>query len=158
MVHYLENSGEGLPFYIRRLKEWAAPLNLTWAEHLAPHDIKVREFSSGKSRVETARELGFRFRPVAKHSLEDGIEAVRNFLPRCWFDVEACDRGIDALTGYRKEWDSARACFRNHPVHDWCSHGADAFRTLVWGLKKNASEKKKAQPQQYSDAEYSPFS
>lgn len=135
ILDYYENSGEGLPHYIRVLKDWANDHNIVYGKHFAPHDIEVREFSSGKSRLETARKLGIKLRPVKKHDVQDGIEQVRNILPRCWFDKSRCHHGINALKSYRKEWDELRNTFKTRPLHDWACHGADAFRYLAWGFK-----------------------
>jgi hypothetical protein len=132
IIDYYENSGEGLAHYIKTLRE----RDYVYGRHFAPWDIEVREFTSGRSRIETARELGIRFTTVSQHSREDGIEAVRNLLPQCWFDEKKCERGIDALKSYRKEFDSKRRVYTNQPVHDWASHGADAFRTFAMGHKR----------------------
>lgn len=142
IVDYYENSGEGLPFYIRILKQWSDDYNIVYGKHYAPHDIRVKEFSSGKSRYETARELGIRFTIVPRHSIEDGINQVRNLLPRCWFDKDRCHKGINALKSYKKEFDDRRQTFKPTPLHDWASHAADAFRYLAWGFKD--AKKKKA--------------
>ena len=135
ILDYYESSGEGLPYYIRMLKEWAVDNNIVYGKHFAPHDIKVKELSSGKSRIETARKLGIKFTVVQKHDLLDGIEQVRNFLPRCWFDRNRCYDGINALKSYRKEFDALRNTFKPKPLHDWSSHAADAFRYLAWGFR-----------------------
>jgi phage terminase large subunit len=143
VVNYYENSGEGLPHYARHLNVWANQKDVTYGKHYAPHDIKVRELGTGKSRLETARGLGLKFTTVKKLSIIDGIEAVRNILNRCWFSKGTCYAGIEALKGYHKEFDSSRGVFRKTPVHDKNSHGADAFRTLAVGLKQPSFGKRK---------------
>ena len=122
---------------------WANQKDVTYGKHYAPHDIKVRELGTGKSRLETARGLGLKFTTVKKLSIIDGIEAVRNILNRCWFSKGTCYAGIEALKGYHKEFDSSRGVFRKTPVHDKNSHGADAFRTLAVGLKQPSFGKRK---------------
>jgi len=114
----------------RRLDGWNAINDLNFA----PHDINVREYSTGQTRISIAAKLGWRFTPVSKISREDGIEAVRQLLPRLAIDDTHCDRGIRALKSYRKEYDEDNKCYRSTPVHDWASHGADAMRTLAVGL------------------------
>ena len=52
-------------------------------------------------------------------------------LPRCWFDAEKCEVGIEALTFYRKTYNEKMQEFTGTPVRDWSSHGADAFRWLA---------------------------
>jgi hypothetical protein len=59
----------------------------------------------------------------------DGINATRRYIDRCWFDKDKCKRGLETLTQYRREYDEKLRSFRVSPLHDWTSHGADAFRT-----------------------------
>ena len=132
LIDYYENTGEGMNFYIKLLKEKP----YIYGTHYAPHDIKVRELTTGKSRLETSKSLGIDFEVVAKLSLEDGIEASRNILNRCWFDKNKCEKGLSALRSYHKEWDEEHQVFKLKPLHDWSSHGADAFRTLAVGFKE----------------------
>jgi hypothetical protein len=73
-------------------------------------------------------------------SIEDGIEAGRNILSRCWFDKTRCHKGLNALKSYHKEWDEKNKVYRPHPEHDWSSHGADAFRTFAVSYKKPYQE------------------
>jgi hypothetical protein len=44
------------------------------------------------------------------------------------------------LSHCRCEWDARREAFRARPLHDWSSHGADAFRYLAMGLRKARDE------------------
>ena len=131
-IDYYESSGEGLPHYVKYLREKP----YVYGRHFAPHDIKVRELATGKSRLETAKSLGINFEIAPKLEIEDGIEAVRNTLNRCWFDVKKCERGLSALRSYHKEWDEDNQVFKSHPEHDWSSHGADALRTFAVGWRE----------------------
>lgn len=127
VIDYLEESGEGLPYYAKRLKEE----RYIYGKHFFPWDMKVKEFGSGEVRADTAWKLGIRPQHVApKLSVHDGIDATRKLLPTCYFDRAKCEKGIYALQSYHKEWDEKRGEYRQSPVHDWSSHGADAFRTL----------------------------
>lgn len=127
IIDYLEAEGEGLAYYYDELNKKGYP----YKEHYAPHDIQVRELGTGQSRLETARKLGINFTVVPNISIDDGIQAVRKILPNCWFDSEKCKRGLDALYNYHKEYDEKRKIYKNHPDHDWSSHGADSFRYLA---------------------------
>lgn len=127
IIDYYETSGEGLSHYVKVLQD----KGYVYGEHYAPHDIEVRELSSGKSRKETAQSLGIRFQVAPKLSIEDGIDAARNILSQCWFDKTKCERGLNALKSYHKEWDEENKTYRNHPEHDWSSNGSDAFRYLA---------------------------
>jgi hypothetical protein len=131
IIDFYENNGEGLPHYIKVLSQ----KDYIYDRHYAPHDIEVRELTSGKARIDVARSLGIRFTVVKQHCVEDGIESVRNLLPRCWFNYDRCERGVEALRQYRKDFDEKKRVFRDKPMHDWSSHAADAFRYLAWGLR-----------------------
>lgn len=131
MVAYYENNNESLQHYINWLADLRDKYNFTYEGHYAPHDIQVRELSSGRSRLEIARTMGIKFRVVKNSSVADGIEAGRNIISRCWFDSERCKDGIKALRNYRKEFDEKKNTFKTQPLHDWASHGADAFRMFA---------------------------
>lgn len=153
---YYEASGEGIAHYARILDEKARKNNYTFGTHFGPHDLMQRDIGTAKTRLDTARELGIRFTVVPKAEVEDGIEAVRQLLPRCWFDEKRCDRAIQALKSYRKEWDERLQVYRSKPLHDWSSHAADAFRYLALGLKNRAPSKDRP-TQEYASQDYDPF-
>jgi phage terminase large subunit len=52
-------------------------------------------------------------------------------LPRCYFDEVKAKSGIEALMHYKRDYNSRINEFKATPVHDWASHGADAFRYLA---------------------------
>lgn len=133
IIDYYENSGEGLRHYMKVLKD----RGYEYGEHWGPHDIENREFAAdAKSRKELAREgyeidgqmYSINFRVVPKAGIDTGIESAREILPKCVFDEEKCSEGISHLEGYRKEWDDKRGCWKDKPLHDATSHGADSFR------------------------------
>lgn len=134
LIDYYAAQGEGLAHYAQVLQQ----RGYVYGEHLAPHDIEVRELGTGKSRLEVARRLGIRFRIVPRLGLEDGIQAARALFPRCWFDQQRCGPGLDGLRHYRRDYHQRLGEFKATPVHDWASHPADAFRYLALGLKQTA--------------------
>ena len=158
VIDYYEASGEGLAHYANLLKGkkdgYERFADYIFGTHWAPHDIEARELGSGKSRIETARGLGIKFRVVPRHNVEDGIEAVRNVLPTVWFDEKRCDRGIECLRSYRKEWDDRLKVYRDNPLHDWSSHGADAFRMFAWSRKDKSRHKGERQTKAVDDFNY----
>ncbi len=119
--------GTGLPTMVKDLQR----MDYQWGRHFAPHDIKVRELGTGKSRYEVAQDLGLTFDVVKNLPLMDGIEATRSMLKRSVFDEEACAQLVEALKQYRTEWDDKLRCFKNNPLHDWTSHFADAVRMFA---------------------------
>jgi hypothetical protein len=128
-IDYLESSNVGLDWYIAELRK--KPYNYT--QHFAPHDIEAREYTSGVSRLNTARKMGINFTVVPQDKVDDGIDQVRRLLKNCWFDEEKCKRGVECLKNYKKVWDERLQTYREIPLHDWSSHGADAFRQFAMG-------------------------
>tara|TARA_Y100000022_G_scaffold48483_1_gene40987 strand:+ start:302 stop:1561 length:1260 start_codon:yes stop_codon:yes gene_type:complete len=132
LIDYYENSGVGLDHYAKVLHE----KGYHYESHILPHDVKVKELGTGKSRLETLDNLGVRNIEIApKLSVDDGVQASRSMLNKCWFDEEKCERGIEALLQYRREFDEKLKSWRGRPLHDWTSHGADSFRYLAVGYR-----------------------
>lgn len=138
LIDYYENSGEGLEHYAKVLRD----KGYDYGQHYAPHDIDNRDFSNkGLTRKQIAlngfdldndgRKYSLRLNVVPKLSVEDGINHARKMLDRCVFDKDKCEHGIKCLESYRKEWNDKLGCFRDKPLHDWASDGADAFRYLA---------------------------
>lgn len=156
LIDYYEANGQGLAHYKQVLNERA----YAYGTHWAPHDIAVREMSTGRSRLEAARQLGINFQVAPKvNSLEDGVHATRMLLPRCFFDSEKCRRGIEALQHYRWDFNSRINDFTHLPVHDWASHGADAFRGMAYRHltpKYRSPEQLKAAALRKSQHDYDP--
>lgn len=96
-----------------------------------PHDARVIEWGSGRTRVESMQAMGLNPRVVPDASKLDGINAARKTLARAVFHPRCEDPGLAALEQYRREWDDDRKTFKADAVHDWTSHLADAFRYLA---------------------------
>jgi phage terminase large subunit len=109
-----------------------------------PHDARVREFGSGRTRIEAMLSLGRKPRVVPAHTLMDGINAARQTIPLAYFDAARCGKGIEALREYKAEWDDELRTFKKTPLHNWASHAADAFRYLAmaWREPMVATEEK----------------
>lgn len=136
VIDYLEASGESLEYYVREVQ--AKPYLYMSGGHILPHDARVRELGSGKSRIQTLWDLGFdAWVPPKKASFEDGIQAARTLLssPRIFFHRDNCAKGLDSLRNYAKDYDEKLQVYRKGPRHDWASHGADAFRYLALELR-----------------------
>lgn len=133
IVDYHEGAGVGLDEYARVLDERKRERKWIYGKHYFPHDLAHRELSTGLSRVDTLTGLGIEPEVVEQHSVMDGINATRRMLDRTWIDETRCERGLNALRNYRREWDDRLKMFRDNPLHDWSSHGADALRTFAAG-------------------------
>ena len=137
VIDYYENNGESLAHYANVLQD----RGYKYARHFAPHDIAVRELSSGVSRMETARKFGIQFdRIPTNKDLMGGIENTREMLSYCWFDECKTEKGRKCLEAYKKEWDEKHGCYKTQPLHDWSSHAADAFRTAAQAWKMGMAQ------------------
>lgn len=121
------SSGAGVDHYaeICRSKPWPR------GNDYVPHDAKVKEWGTGRTRTETMQSLGLNPTLVPLASKMDGIQAVRSTLKRCVFHTRCEDVGIAALEQYRREWDDEKKTFKASEVHDWTSHLADAARYMA---------------------------
>jgi phage terminase large subunit len=142
IIDCYSNSGEGIAFYINKLTEGHRS-QYSYGNHYAPHDIEARDFSTGRTRRETATSLGLRFNVVPKLSIEDGIEAVRSILSRIWWNEDDNTQYlIEAARQYKKDWDDKRRCFNDKPYHDWTSDFMDALRYLAISMRREDSRRK----------------
>lgn len=134
MIDYFEWNNEGLDFYARYLKEKP----YVYGKHYMPHDVEVRELGTGKRRKDVAESLGMR--PVITvprvPNQAEGIQAVRNILPRVWFDKDKCNPGLRALKAYHPEYNEKLDKYNDYPAHDWSSHGTKAFETFARGYEE----------------------
>jgi phage terminase large subunit len=130
VIDFYQNSGKGLDHYARVLQE----KGYLYGHHLLPHDIRIRELGTGRSRFETLLSLGLEPLIVPDHSIADGIAGVRSIIPIAWFDEEKCELGIDALRSYHVQTAATGATVRDAPAHTWASHAADAMRYFAMGL------------------------
>lgn len=130
IIDSYENNDEGIQHYANVLNQKPYSYNT----HLGPWDLKKREFGSGQSILQTAMSHGITFQVVPKVGIADGIQAVRNTLPKCKIDEINCEDFIEAIEHYRKDYDEKRQVYKDKPLHDWSSHYADAMRYLSVGM------------------------
>ena len=135
LLDYYENHGVGLDHYVK----WIKDNDYLKAEHILPHYVRFRELGTGKSRLEMLEESGLQVKIAPRMGLDDGIQAVRRLLPRCWFNVPKVQTGLNCLRNYRRDYDEKRKIFFERPLHDWSSHGSDSFRYLALGLDEGHS-------------------
>ncbi len=140
LIHYYENSGEGISHYTNYLKEQHEKRGFIYGKHYGPHDLENRDWANeAVKRFKVAKKLGVKFEVVPRVSIKmDAIEATRNFLNMTWIDSEYCERGIQCLDNYRKEWDERRSTWRDTPLHNWASNGADSLMQGAMGFKPSS--------------------
>lgn len=131
VLDHIEDHGKPLPHYVAELnaRGWRG------GKDFVPHDARVRDLGTGRTRLETLAGMGRNPVLVPIHPVDDGINAVRQMLPRMRFDRTRCADGIEALRQYRSEFDDKTQAFKRQPRHDWTSHTADAMRYGAMGYR-----------------------
>lgn len=139
-------NGAGVDHYAEIVEERRKAHGWMDGYDYVPHDARVKEWGTGKTRVETMQSLGLRPRVIPLAGKLDGINAVRNTLPRCIFHPRTEEEGMLALEQYRREWDDDKKTFKANEIHDWSSHLSDAFRylALAWQEAPRQIEEKPA--------------
>lgn len=123
-IDYEEAHSQALDYYFDLLRYKGYKYDTIWL----PHDAKAKSLQTGRSTVEQFILEKFPVRLGPKLGIQHGIDAARVVLPLCWFDRVKCRDGIEALRAYRRSYDEVRKVFSDDPLHDWASHGSDAFR------------------------------
>ena len=140
-IDYYENSQEGLEHYVTVLKEREKQFKYDYGRMIAPFDIRVTEWGSGKRRLEQALSYGLAFEIAPDVGLLDGIEVGRRMFKDCWFDKTRCIDGIQALSAYRKEWNDKTGDWSSTPLKDKNAHGADGYRYLAISRSPGSTNK-----------------
>jgi hypothetical protein len=142
MIDYYEKSNEGFPHFAKVLQD----KGYVYGKHFMPHDVRARELATGKTRLETAEShLGKdKISVVPNIGVQDGIDAGRSLFNRLWVDSTKCHEWITLIPQYTKDYDEDRKIFKNTPLHDWTSHGADMYRYAAIVIDKMTNEKSQA--------------
>jgi len=136
-IYYLEDSGEGVAHYVAELRRLADEQGWQYGKHIGPHDLDTSHWVlPGREKIkDVAYSLGISFQIVPRvHNKNDAIEAARNWLGLSFIDEQNCAQGIRCLDNYSKQWDESRGHYKAEPLHNWASHGADAYMTGACGF------------------------
>jgi len=131
IIDYEEETGTT----VRQWLEILAARGYSYDKLWMPHDARARTFATERSTLEQFLAAGFNVDIVPRLSVQHGIDAARLILPKCYFHPR-CMPGIEALRAYRRSFNEKTKAFSNQPLHDWSSHGADAFRYLCLTAKE----------------------
>jgi len=145
LIDYYETSGQEIAHYVKHLQS----KDYVYGDHYVPHDASKTSLQTGRSMLETMRNLGLRPQILPREPVLDGINAVRHLLPSCWFDEKRCHRGIDALCNYEKKWDAKNKVFQQKPLHNWASNGADAFRYMAMASRRLSNTRNEVKLDRY---------
>ncbi len=139
-IDYFETSGQGVEEIVAQaLPELVDPakrmsdrdVQYRYGRHFLPHDVKVREWGAGRSRLVTLQEHGVKPINIGIASgPAERINASRKVLPMAFFNKATCSIGLKRLRAYSRRFNKSMETYSG-PVHDENSHGADAFGELA---------------------------
>jgi phage terminase large subunit len=138
LLRYFEDSQQTISYYMAKLQSFGYVYDTIWL----PHDAKAKSLGTGKSIEEIVRATGMKVQILDRVPVNDSINAARTIFPKCYFDRQNTEEGLQCLRHYRYDVDPDTKMFSAKPLHDEYSHGADAFRYI--GLMIN--EPRKAPP------------
>ena len=145
IIDYHSSNGQPVAYYTGVIQSKPYVYDTHWL----PHDARAKTLASGgKSIIEQmATKIPLEtMRIVPMLSLQDGIQAGRLALTRAWFDAEKTNELVECLRQYQRLYDEDKKTFRDKPLHDWASHGADAFRMLAVAWTEEHKEVMKEKP------------
>lgn len=129
VLDYIEGQGQVLAYYLKELRK----RGYEDAVCFLPHDGVNENNITGKRYEDHLREGGFDVTVIknqGKGAAMMRVEAVRRILPQVWFNADTTEAGRDALGSYHEKMDEERNVGLG-PLHDWASHGADAFGLMA---------------------------
>jgi phage terminase large subunit len=134
LIDYYSNQLQPLQHYMQVLQGKGYIYGTDWL----PHDARAKSLATGRSVEEIMLSMGRKVQITPNLSLFDGINAARTIFNRCYFDKDKCSEGLQALRHYRYDIDPESKQLSGKPLHDWASHGADAFRYFALSIGDDA--------------------
>lgn len=152
IIHYYQNCLTGMPHYAeylmgttkvkKAIPDFTSKKDIEgifaekgWikGQDIFPHDAKVIEWGSDRSRVEQLIKVGLNPAQARDMTLWDGINAARATIGLTEFDEAGVGvTGLKVMKLYKWEWDELKGGFKTGTErHDIYSHGAAAFRYLA---------------------------
>ncbi|MBR2314673.1 MAG: hypothetical protein IKA55_07450 [Akkermansia sp.] len=142
--HYAANQLP-LEHFAGKIREWELSYGAI-AAHFLPHDAAHRD-PHGHSYVESLAREGIHAVRVVPRTPDiwRGINSLRGVLKQSWFHRDTLQQrvnprgekepsGLSCLERYRTAPAGASGTYRETPVHDACSHSADAARMFAEAL------------------------
>lgn len=144
MIACYANRDEGMEHYINWLHDFRDKYSVRFEEHLAPHDIAVRDLMTNQSRLDVAKSMGIKFKLVERcKSKRESINALKLLFPRIWIDKVRCDTdlkgntgdlaqktGLKGLKALRREWDHDNEVFKDETGPKWATNFTDSIQQM----------------------------
>lgn len=140
LIRYMEDDHQTISHYLMESQKFGYVYDTDWM----PHDVEQEQLAAnGKSIKDIMIAAGCKIRVLPKVPVAESINAARTIFNTCWFDRENAADGIQCLRHYQYEVDPDTKQRSKQPLHNWASHGADAFRMM--GLMVNEPKKVRKQ-------------
>lgn len=151
IIDYMEGSGRSIQHWLSELQQRGYVFGCDYI----PWDVGMHAalMGGGRSVEQLMLAAGRKVRMVPKIPVAVGINAARTLFPQCWFDEERTKAGVRALSHYRYGVVQTLEHVTREPLHDWASHGADAFRSFAVAIRepqRQAEAKRREQRVQVS--------
>ena len=158
MIACYSNRDEGMEHYINWLHDFADKYGIRYKQHMAPHDIAVRDLMTREHRIDIAKRMGIKFKLVERcKSKRESINALKTLFPRIWIDKVRCDTDISGASGdaakktgwkgiksLRREWDHNNEVFKDDVGPKWATNFTDAIQQM--GLHYKDELPRQSQP------------
>lgn len=158
-IRHIEHKGKSAADMATIVRDTGIPI----ARHFLPHDAGAMHANTGTSYALELQKAGFTNWTVLPRTMDiwNGINQLRDILPRSWFNVAGCEQGIAYLDTYHTKPISAGGTISREPVHDISSNTADAARyfaeALALGWVNDAAKPQKPRELEVMDGNYDPL-
>lgn len=135
VISFFKSNNRKLDYYLFECRRRTEKHGLYIRNHFGPHDADTVHFPHTESAVDVARDMGESMivtqKPFSKIA---AINQMRKMLVRCRFNKQETSGLIDCLSNYEKEYDDKMQIYKDRPLHNWASHGVDAFQTMTLAI------------------------
>lgn len=135
LFDYWEETNSNLDEVFQMLHKKKIQHGLKYHTIYLPHDAVKTHVNSPFSIYHQFKEAGYRVQKIDRTTIAEGIAAVQQAFKRLNFNSKSTSRGLECLMNYSMKVDSKQGIILDQPKHDQFSHGSDAMRYLILGLK-----------------------
>ena len=150
LLDYYANNNEGMDHYVDVLRQKREEFGYSYGTLFIPHDGANREWITGRNRRQALEAKGFTVEVLPADRVADGINGAKMLFENIFFDADKTQDLLECLRNYQRKYDANRMIFSKEPLHNWASHGADAFRYMAQGYSRYLAKpvpQKRTQPE-----------
>lgn len=136
LLDYYANNNEGMDHYVDVLRQKREEFGYSYGTLFIPHDGANREWITGRNRRQALEAKGFAVEVLPADRVADGINGAKMLFENIFFDADKTQDLLECLRNYQRKYDANRMIFSKEPLHNWASHGADAFRYMAQGYSR----------------------